>query len=108
MKIWVVPQLSDNYSYLVVDEDNEAVLVDVAEGDKVLWRAHQAGARVRTVLTTHRHADHAGGNLKLLQFLPDLAVVGGAGEDVPGCTIKVSDGDELGVGRLRIRCIATP
>ena len=108
MRVYVVPQLSDNYAYLVVDEGNEAVAIDVAEGDKVLWRVHQAKARLQTVLSTHRHADHAGGNLKLAEHLPEVAIVGGAGEDVPAATLTVRDGDELQVGRLRIKCIATP
>lgn len=142
MRVYVVPQLSDNYAYLIVDDANEAVVIDgepanragrapasprsqgdslpplpplshtnkhtVAEGDRVLWRVHQAKARLQTVLSTHRHADHAGGNLKLAEHLPELAIVGGAGEDVPAATLTVKDGDELAVGRLRIKCIATP
>ena len=37
----------------------------------------QEGVRLTTVLTTHHHWDHAGGNKEMVAKRPDLAVIGG-------------------------------
>lgn len=37
----------------------------------------EKGVTLTTVLTTHHHWDHAGGNEKLLQMKPGLRVYGG-------------------------------
>ncbi|GAB4814988.1 hypothetical protein N2152v2_002034 [Parachlorella kessleri] len=57
----------------------------------------------------YSYLDHAGGNKRLAQHLPQLEIVGGAdGEPIPACTRSVRDGDRLEVGELEVRCLATP
>lgn len=54
-------------------------------------------------------SDHAGGNKKLAQHLPDLEIVGGADDAVPACTRLISSHQELlEVGNLEITCLRTP
>lgn len=36
------------------------------------------GATVTTILTTHKHWDHASGNTAMGKLLPDVPVLGGA------------------------------
>jgi len=63
MAIVTVPQLSDNYAYLVIDDGSkECGVVDCAEADKVISAAKSHGAKIVAVLTTHWHGDHSGGN----------------------------------------------
>ena len=62
MAIIAVPQLSDNYAYLVVDDaSKECGVVDCAEADKVLAEVKQQGLKLVAVLPTHWHFDHVGG-----------------------------------------------
>jgi hydroxyacylglutathione hydrolase len=106
-----VPQLQDNYAYLIVDpKSRDAAVVDCAEAAPVLGAARRAGARLTTVLATHHHYDHVGGNDDLRAAVPDVRIFGSA-EDaprIPGITDPVRDGDMVSVGSLRARVIFIP
>ena len=60
-----------------------------------------------TLLTTHHHWDHAGGNAELIKRVPGLAVLGGD-DRIDGVTRKVQHGDKLTVGGMEIQCLFTP
>ena len=61
MAIITVPQLSDNFAYLVIDDGSkQCAVVDCAEADKVIAAAESARRRrLIAVLTTHWHGDHS-------------------------------------------------
>jgi hydroxyacylglutathione hydrolase len=62
MRVIPIPQLSDNYAYLVIDETtNKAGIVDCSEADKVLPVIDKNGVDLIAVLPTHHHFDHVGG-----------------------------------------------
>ena len=111
MEVVPVPQLSDNYAYLVIDPaSREAAVVDCAEAAPVLTEAGRRGARLVAVLATHHHFDHVGGNPDLLAALPGLRVYGSADDAprIPGITDRVRGGDPVVVGSLRGRVIMIP
>ena len=111
MAIIPVPQLSDNYAYLVIDDaSKECGVVDCAEADKVLAEVKRRGLRLTTVLPTHWHFDHVGGNEDLVRALPSLRVYGARGERgrIPAQTDPIDDGDTVEVGSLRGRVIGIP
>jgi hydroxyacylglutathione hydrolase len=106
-----VPQLSDNYAYLVIDPaTGEAGVVDCAEAAPVLAEVRRRGVRLVAVLATHHHFDHVGGNRDLLAAEPGLRVYGSAADAsrIPGITHRVGDGDPVEIGRLRGRVILIP
>ena len=97
MAIIAVPQLSDNFAYLVVnDATKECAVVDCAEAGKVLAEVKRQGVKLTTVLSTHWHFDHVGGNNDLLAALPGLKIYGARAENgrIPGLTNPMDDGDE--------------
>lgn len=111
MQVVPVPQLSDNYAYLVIDtQRGEAGVVDCAEASPVLAAVAEQGVRLTAVLATHHHFDHVGGNLDLLAAVPSLRVFGSAGDAprIPGITDRLQDGDGVQVGSLRARVIFIP
>jgi hydroxyacylglutathione hydrolase len=111
MAIIPVPQLSDNYAYLVVDDDSKQCgVVDCAEADKVLAEIKRRGLRLIAVLPTHWHFDHVGGNEDLVRAMPGLRVYGARGENgrIPAQTHPVDDGDTVEVGALKGRVIGIP
>ncbi len=93
--------------YLVYSEgDTAAAVIDPAEADAAVAAAKELGLSITTVLTTHHHFDHAGGNNDMKRLVPSVEVVGG--EPVQGMTRKVVDGETLAIGSLTIRCVHTP
>jgi len=111
MEVIPVPQLSDNYAYLVVDPSSGvAGVVDCAEAEPVLEEVARRGVTLGTVLATHHHFDHVGGNRDLLARIPGLRVYGSADDapKIPGITNRVHDGDPVDVGGLHGRVILIP
>ncbi|CAL5189558.1 unnamed protein product [Lathyrus oleraceus] len=110
MKIFHIPCLEDNYSYLIVDESTkEAAAVDPVEPEKVLQVSNSLGLTLKFVLTTHHHWDHAGGNEKIKELVPGIKVYGGSIDNVKGCTNAVENGDKVHLGAdINVLALHTP
>jgi len=111
MVIVTVPQLSDNYAYLVIDDANkECAVVDCAEADKVIAAAKAQGVKLSAVLTTHWHGDHSGGNEDIAAKVPGIKVYGASAEGgkIPALTNPVADGDKVRIGGIEGRVIGIP
>ena len=66
MNVNVIPCLSDNYSYCVVDpETKKVVIVDPAEFDAVDSFLEKNNLSLDFILNTHHHGDHVDGNQSL-------------------------------------------
>lgn len=64
MKILIIPQLSDNYSYIIYDE-KEAIVIDPTTAGPVMEFISQNNLTLRYILNTHHHHDHTAGNKEL-------------------------------------------
>ncbi|MBN3280024.1 GLO2 protein, partial [Polyodon spathula] len=108
MKVELLPALIDNYMYLLIDEDTkEAAIVDPVEPQKVVEAVKKHGVKLTTVLTTHHHWDHAGGNEKMVKLVSGLKVYGGDSR-VGALNQKVTHYNTFKVGSLNIKCLFTP
>jgi hydroxyacylglutathione hydrolase len=110
MQVIPIPQLSDNYAYLVIDPDTrKAGVVDCAEAEPVLRKVRETGVGLVAILPTHHHWDHIGGNEDLVKHMT-LEVFGYAdqGQRIPGCTREVQDGETIHVGTLAARILFIP
>ncbi|MEE6497906.1 hypothetical protein FKM82_002925 [Ascaphus truei] len=108
MKVELLPALTDNYMYLLIDEETrEAAIVDPVQPHKVVDAVKKHGVKLTTVLTTHHHWDHAGGNEKLVKMVSGLRVYGGD-DRIGALTQKVSHLTTFQVGSLHVKCLFTP
>jgi len=108
MKVIAIPQLSDNYAYLVIDPaTRKAGIVDCAEVAPILEAVDREGVTLTAILPTHHHFDHVGGNEDLLAARPGLTVYG-FDDRVPGLTDRVGQGDRVRVGSLEARVLSIP
>jgi hydroxyacylglutathione hydrolase len=101
--VTVIPCLRDNYAYLVAcTATGAAAVVDPSEAAPVLAALAGTGLRLTTILNTHHHWDHTGGNAALIEHFGELAVVAHASDQgrVPGQNVAVEDGDTVLVGAL--------
>jgi hydroxyacylglutathione hydrolase len=110
LQIELLPLLSDNYAYLLHDQEAGAsAVVDPGEAGPVLAALRERGRGLDLVLCTHHHGDHTNGNLEL-KAATGCRVVGPEAERarVPGIDRGVREGDEVEVGGSTLRVIETP
>lgn len=113
MRVVLIPLNSDNYGYLLIDERaNECAFVDVSSQPEAVLQAvetHGGGAKLTTILTTHKHWDHAGGNSTIASAVPGIQIIGGKTEGVEACNRTVEDGEKFTFGSgIAITCLWTP
>lgn len=104
-----VPVVKDNYCYLVIDGvSKHAVLIDPSDASAAKRSLESHGAKLKAILTTHKHWDHSGGNEALKKDFPEVEIYGGAKECVPGATHLLQDKQVVQVGKLMFEAIWTP
>ncbi|MCV2894134.1 hydroxyacylglutathione hydrolase [Lentibacter sp. XHP0401] len=98
LELVTIPCLSDNYAFLLVNDQGEAALVDAPEAAPVNAELAKRGLTLTTVLLTHHHDDHIQG-LAGLNTAPVQRVIGAAADAhrLPPLTEKVSEGDHITV-----------
>jgi len=76
MKIEIIKCLKDNYSYILIDEENNsACVIDPSESKPIINYIEKNKINLKFVLNTHHHFDHIGGN-KDLKKKYNLKVIG--------------------------------
>ena len=110
MRVERIPTLSDNYTYLIIDEaTNEAAVVDAPEAQPVVARVEALGVTLTKVLSTHHHWDHSAANPELAERY--AAPVFGHASDasrIPGFTDGLKEGDRVSVGGLEAEIVFIP
>jgi hydroxyacylglutathione hydrolase len=108
MEIVPVPAFSDNYLWLVHDEESgETAVVDPGDAGPVLAEAERRDWTIDQVWNTHWHPDHTGGNLAI-KAATKACVSGPASDRIPGRDVALSEGDEIRLGKHLGRVIEVP
>ena len=98
MKIEIIPVLSDNYVFMLWDEQTKtAAVVDPAVEKPVLAKLKELDLELVAIFNTHHHSDHVGGNRKLQKALPNVCIYGGVEDKgrIPGQKVYLQEGDQV-------------
>ncbi|CCW65281.1 unnamed protein product [Phytomonas sp. EM1] len=120
--VGIIPTLRDNFSYLIQDlSTGTYAVVDLnTDFDPILryiqkeklGKSNNIPWAVSTVLTTHKHWDHAGGNAECGRLCSGSAarptIVGSIRDNVPHATKAVKEGDVVKVGNLHVDVLDVP
>lgn len=107
--IEILPALTDNYIYLVTDEDlGLAMVVDPGDANVVLRALQKRDLHLSLILNTHHHKDHIGGSEKL-QAEYGAPIIGPAAEQgrIGALSRGVKEGDAVTFSTLRGDIIET-
>lgn len=109
MRVVPIPNQSDNYAYLLVDDASKtAAAVDPFDVPKVIAAAKQEDVTIVAGILTHHHRDHSGGNKEFASVYPDVPMYAGS-QTAPAITKVVKDKDEFKIGEnIEIRALQTP
>jgi len=109
MLLHPIPAFSDNYIWLLADAGGNALVVDPGDAAPVMAFLAERRLTLRAILITHHHPDHVGGVTRLLAE-HDVPVYGPAGEQIPGRTHALQDGDtvQLDAPAMRLEVLHVP
>ena len=108
IKIYPLPAFNDNYIWIIHNQD-QAVVVDPGDALPVLRYLDDNNLQLATILITHHHNDHVGGNTALLEKF-SVPVYGPANESISTLTHRISEGTEIQINELSLslRVLDTP
>ena len=101
---------SSTYTYLLADEvSREALLIDPVFGQAVrdLALVQELGLTLKLVVETHAHADHVTAAW-LLKQETGCAIASARAMGAEHVDLPLDEGDEFGVGDVRLRALSTP
>jgi hydroxyacylglutathione hydrolase len=109
MIIELIPCLQDNYSYLIIDKNNNACVVDPGEAQPVIDLVEKKNVNLKYILNTHHHYDHIDGNEELKKRYNSIVV--GYSSDVkriPGINVLVEDNQVWKADSFEAKIIHVP
>ena len=105
-----IPILSDNYAWLVRDDDTGfTAVVDPAQEGPVVAAIEASGGRLDAILLTHHHDDHIAA-VEPVRARYGAAVIGAVADArrLPKLDQAVREGDTVAIGSASARVIETP
>ncbi len=120
MKLEIIKsRISDNYFYLVADDEGAAALIDPIDSETAIKHVQDAGYQLKYVVNTHHHFDHIAGNGEVLRAFANAQLVAGAIDaesidqqmataGVRGVEQHLEGGSSFSVGKLKFDILDTP
>ena len=106
VSIELIPQLKDNYSYVIKDNlSNDIIIIDPAESELILEKIKNKKLQLKAILLTHHHNDHTAGVSDILKFFS--VPVYSPSKNILGTSFEVSDNDEIKTSFINFKVIST-
>ena len=109
LQVKIIPCRTDNYSYMCIDNKNNAFVVDPSEFMPVDEFIKTNNLNLKYILNTHHHFDHVGGNIELKEKY-GAKIVGNKNDKdrIPGIDICLMEGEFFEFNEYRAEIIDIP
>ena len=110
MLIIPIPCLTDNYAYIINEENSKKIgVVDPSEANPIIEFLEKKNLKLDYILNTHHHFDHIGGNEELKRKFK-AKVVGFKGDKhrIPGIDISLENDENWNFGNTEAKIIHIP
>ncbi len=107
MKVEIINQLKDNYSFLLYNNTLKSCVVDPADSNPILNFAHENNLTIEDIFITHHHKDHTSGVKGILNAFPKVNIHSPSAQ-IENTRFVLSDGDEINSCLNTFRIIKTP
>ena len=110
LNIEIISCLSDNYSYLIHDQDtNTVAIIDPSDFDQCDQIIKKKYNKLDYILNTHHHLDHVGGNQKLKEKYKSKILGSEIDKDrIPGIDINLKEKQNFKIGKTSFEVIFIP
>ena len=106
IQVEIIPQLKDNYSYLVISNVNKlCVVIDPADAAPIIKFIKDKDITLSGILITHHHADHNSGINDLLNFQSTKIYC--SNQKINKTSIIIKEGDLIKFAFIEFEVIAT-
>ena len=110
MLVTPIPCLTDNYAYIINDNNFKNVgVIDPSEAQPIIAFLKKKNLKLNYVLNTHHHFDHIGGNIELKKMY-DAKIIGFDGDKhrIPGIDITLKDNEKWSFGNSTVKILHIP
>ena len=107
MKVEIINQLKDNYSFILYNNTLKSCVVDPADSNPILNFALENNLTIEDIFITHHHKDHTSGVKGILNAFPEVNIHSPSAQ-IENTRFVLRDGDEVNSCLNTFRIIKTP
>ena len=107
MKVEIINQLKDNYSFVLYNDTLKSCVVDPADSNPILNFALENNLTIEDIFITHHHKDHTSGVKGILNAFPEVNIHSPSAQ-IENTRFVLRDGDEVNSCLNTFRIIKTP
>mgnify|MGYP003319436256 FL=1 len=107
MKVEIINQLKDNYSFVLYNDTLKSCVIDPADSNPILNFALENNLTIKDIFITHHHKDHTSGVKGILNAFPEVNIHSPSAQ-IENTRFVLRDGDEVNSCLNTFRIIKTP
>ena len=107
MKVEIIDQLKDNYSFVLYNDTIKSCVIDPADSNPILNFALENNLTIEDIFITHHHKDHTSGVKGILNAFPEVNIHSPSAQ-IENTRFVLRDGDKVNSCLNTFRVIKTP
>ena len=107
IKVKVIKQLKDNYSFILYNNEGDACIIDPSESLPIIKFLNNNNLKIKDIFITHHHKDHTSGIKDLIKNF-DKINIHSPGPHIENTRFILSNNDKIETSLNSFNIISTP